>query len=114
MNNVHFTVGRRMTAGLGIVLLVLALVAATAFFALGRAGLGMRATAEGASLSAQAMELDLTMNALLRAVAAFRVSGSAEDVAAFTAQANVMRAGFAEVEKKAIDAESQAALADSA
>jgi len=113
MNRFHFTVGRRMAAGLGLVLFLLFVVATTAYLALGRAGQGMRATADGAELAAQAMNLDLSMKDLLRAVSAFKVSGSAEDVAAFDAQARALRTTFATVAAKATDDEARAALSES-
>jgi methyl-accepting chemotaxis protein len=102
-----------MAAGLGLVLLILSVVAATAYFALGRAGQGMRATADGAELAAQAMNLDLAMKDLLRAVSSFKVSGSAEDVAAFDAQANSLRTTIAAVTAKTSDEQARAALAES-
>ena len=65
-----------MSAGLGVVLVLLAVLAATAYFALGRSGRAIRTTVEGAELSSRAMELDLTMKEMLRSVSAFQVSGA--------------------------------------
>ncbi len=113
MKSAHFTVGRRMSAGLGVVLLVLTLVATTAYFALGRAGQGMRATAEGAELASKAMDLDLTMKELLRSVSAFQVSGAKEDSAAFADQSRLMRTHFSSLDERAIDAEAKTVLAES-
>ena len=113
MKRTHFTVGRRMSAGLGVVLLVLALVATTAYFALGRAGRGMRATAEGAALSAQAMELDLTMKEILRDVSSFQVSGSKDDVAVFAEQGTLMRQHFTDLDALSLDSEVKGLLTES-
>jgi hypothetical protein len=110
MKRVHFTVGRRMAAGLGIVLVVLSAVAATAYFALGRAGQGMRATADGAELAAQAMSLDLAMQDLLRTVSGFKASGAAEESAAFENEARRLHTAFATIATKAVDAEAAAAI----
>jgi methyl-accepting chemotaxis protein len=113
MKSAHFTVGRRMSAGLGVVLLVLTLVATTAYFALGRAGQGMRATVEGAEMASKAMDLDLTMKELLRAVSAFQVSGAKEDATAFADQAKLMRTHFGSLDERSIDAEAKASLTES-
>ena len=113
MNRAHFTVGRRMSAGLGVVLVLLALVATTAYLALGRSGTAIKQTAEGAELASKAMDLDLTMKDLLRAVSAFQVSGGQEDSAAFAEQARRMRSSFGEMDGRATDAESKTLLSDS-
>ncbi len=73
----------------------------------------MRQTAEGAELASKAMDLDLTMKDLLRAVSAFQVSGAKEDSAAFADQASRMRSSFTEMDGRAIDAESKALLSES-
>ncbi len=113
MNSSHFTVGRRMSAGLGVVLVLLALVATTAYFALGRSGSAIKQTADGAELASRAMDLDLTMKDLLRAVSAFQVSGSKEDSSAFAESGREMRAHFADMDGRAIDAEAKSMLAES-
>ncbi len=113
MNKTHFTVGRRMSAGLGIVLVLLAILAGTAYFALGRSGKAIKVTADGAELASQAMELDLTMKDLLRSVSAFQVSGDREDVDTFKAQAQTMRSLFDELNGREIDAETKALMAES-
>ncbi|MFT3828951.1 MAG: methyl-accepting chemotaxis protein [Opitutaceae bacterium] len=107
MNSSHFTVGRRMSAGVGVVMLLLCLVATTAYFALGRSGRALVQTAEGADLAAHAMDLDLSMKDLLRTVSAFQVSGAKEDAAAFAENARQMRANFEQMGKRAIDADAQ-------
>jgi methyl-accepting chemotaxis protein len=113
MKRAHFTVGRRMSAGLGVVLLVLTLVATTAYFALGRAGQGIRATAEGAEMASKAMDLDLTMKELLRSVSAFQVSGAKEDATTFADQAKLMRNYFGSLDERTIDNEAKTALTES-
>ena len=102
-----------MSAGLGVVVLVLILVATTAYFALGRAGQGLRTIAEGAELASKAMDLDLTMKELLRSVSAFQASGAKEDAAAFAEQSRSMSSHFSGLEARAIDAETKALLAES-
>ena len=113
MNSSHFTVGRRMSAGLGAVLVLLVLVATTAYFALGRSGQAIKQTADGAELASKAMDLDLTMKDLLRAVSAFQVSGAKEDSAAFADQARQMRSHFAAMDGRDVDSEAKAILAES-
>ncbi len=110
MNSSHFTVGRRMSAGLGVVLVLLALVATTAYFALGRSGKAIRMTSDVAVVSERAMALDLSMKELLRSVSAFQVSGSREDATAFSTQAGKMREHFAEMDRMEIDAEVKSRL----
>ena len=102
-----------MSAGLAVVLGLLAILAATAYFALGRSGRAIRTTVEGAELTSHAMELDLTMKEMLRAVSAFQVSGSAEDSSAFDAQALKMRGHFTDMQGRQIDASSRALLEES-
>ncbi len=102
-----------MSAGLGVVLVLLAVLAATAYFALGRSGQAIRTTVEGAELTSRAMELDLTMKEMLRAVSAFQVSGSAEDSSAFAAQARNMRALFTDMQGRQIDASARSLLEES-
>ncbi len=113
MNSSHFTVGRRMSAGLGVVLVLLALVATTAYFALGRSGSAIKQTADGAEIASKAMDLDLTMKDLLRAVSAFQVSGSKEDSAAFADRGRQMRGHFADMDSRAIDTEAKSMLTES-
>ncbi len=102
-----------MSAGIGVVMLLLCLVAATAYFALGRSGRALTQTAEGADLAARAMDLDLSMKDLLRTVSAFQVSGAKEDAAAFAEHARQMRANFAQMNGRDIDTDAQALLNES-
>ncbi len=102
-----------MSAGLGVVVLVLILVATTAYFALGRAGQGMRAVVEGAELASKAASLDLTMKELLRSVSAFQASGAKEDAAVFAEQSRSMQSHFSGLEAQALDAETKAVLGES-
>jgi methyl-accepting chemotaxis protein len=102
-----------MSAGVGVVVVLLCLVATTAYFALGRSGRALKQTAEGAELASRAMDLDLTMKDLLRSVSAFQVSGAKEDAAAFDGQARQMRALFSEMATRSIEPESKTMLAES-
>ena len=102
-----------MSAGLGVVLVLLAVLAATAYFALGRSGRAIRTTVEGAELSSRAMELDLTMKEMLRSVSAFQVSGATEDSAAFSEQAREMRELFTDMQRRKIDASAQSLVEES-
>jgi methyl-accepting chemotaxis protein len=102
-----------MSAGLGVVLVLLAVLAATAYFALGRSGRAIRTTVEGAELSSRAMELDLTMKEMLRSVSAFQVSGATEDSAAFSEQAREMRELFTDMQRRKIDAAAQSLVEES-
>ncbi len=102
-----------MSAGLGVVIVLLTLVAATAYLALGRSGRAIEQTVEGAEIASKATALDLAMKELLRSVSAFQVSGSKEDAALFSTLGRQMRAQFSDMEKRGIEPAAKALLSDS-
>ena len=102
-----------MSAGLGVVLVLLALVATTAYLALGRSGRAIEQTVAGAEIAAKATSLDLAMKELLRSVSAFQVSGSKEDAALFADLGRQMRTHFGEMEKREIESAAKALVSDS-
>jgi methyl-accepting chemotaxis protein len=84
MSSFRLTVGRKIAAGFGIVLVLFAGVAAAAYLALGRAGDGLAVTARSAEAALGAVELDTRMRELQRLASQFAVSGSEADAQAYT------------------------------
>lgn len=88
------TVGRKIAAGFGIVLVLFAGVAAVAYLALGRAGEGLHSTSRSAEAALGAVELDVHMRELQRLATQFAISGSDADAQAYARERTTLLAQF--------------------
>jgi methyl-accepting chemotaxis protein len=113
MRKLNLTIGRRMSAGIAIVVVLLSIVAVSDYFALGRAGRALQDTAESADFAAKAAQLDATMKDMLRAVSAFQAGGMREEANAFSERNKELTADLSNLAMRAHDSETSRLLEES-
>jgi methyl-accepting chemotaxis protein len=105
MSIAHFTIGRKIAFGFGLLFALLVLVAALAYVALGGAGRRLTLFSASAQETYAAASLESSMQALKLQVNEFLATGTPESIAACEAAKKTLDADFAAAAKLIVDTE---------